>query len=78
MDCKGARQVIFLYVDNEMGEELHVAFERHMSICPHCARHIESTQKWLTLVRRRCLRVRAPEKLRQRILTSLRHRPFDV
>lgn len=72
MDCKGARQVIFLYVDNEMGEELHVAFERHMSVCPHCARQIEYTQKWLTLIRRRCIRVQAPERLRRRIISTLR------
>jgi len=78
MDCKRVRQVIFLYVDNEMGEELHVAFEQHMSVCPHCAQHIESTQRWLTLVKRRCSRVQAPESLRRRILTSLRHSPFDI
>ena len=72
MDCKGARQVIFLYVDNEMGEELHVAFERHMSVCPHCSQRIEYTQKWLTLIRRRCIRVQAPERLRRRIITTLR------
>ena len=78
MDCKGARQVIFLYVDNEMGEELHVAFEEHMSTCPVCAQRIEYTRRWLTLVKRRCTRVQAPERLRRRILTSLRHSPFDV
>jgi len=78
MDCKRVSQVIFLYVDNEMGEELHVAFEEHMSDCPHCAQRIEYTQRWLTLVKSRCLRVRAPESLRRRILTSLRHRPLDM
>jgi mycothiol system anti-sigma-R factor len=77
MDCKRVRQVIFLYVDNEMGEELHVAFEEHMSDCPHCAQRIEYTRKWLTLVKRRCSRVPAPDSLRRRILTSLRTSPFD-
>jgi mycothiol system anti-sigma-R factor len=78
MDCKRVRQVIFLYVDNEMGEELHIACEEHMSICPHCAQRIEYTRRWLTLVKRRCLRVQAPESLRRRIRTSLRHSPFDI
>lgn len=78
MDCKGARKVIFLYVDNEMGEELHVAFEQHMSDCPHCAQRIESTRQWLTVVKRRCLRVQAPDRLRRRILTSLRRSPLDI
>jgi anti-sigma factor (TIGR02949 family) len=78
MDCKGAKRVVFLYVDNEMGEDLHIAFEEHMSVCPRCARHIEYTRQWLTLVKRRCRRVPAPERLRRRILTSLRHSPLDV
>lgn len=77
MDCNGAKQVIFLYIDNEMGEEMLVSFERHMSVCPHCAQHIEHTRRWLTLVKRRCSRVPAPEGLRRKILTSLRHNPFD-
>ena len=78
MDCRGAKKVVFLYIDNEMGEELHVAFEQHMSVCPRCARQIEYTQNLLKLVKRRCARVQAPERLRRRILTSLRHSPFDV
>jgi len=78
MDCRGVRQVIFLYVDNEMGEELHIAFEEHISVCPHCAQRIEYTRNWLTLVKRRCSRVQAPESLRRRIRTSLRHSPIDI
>ena len=77
MDCKGAKRVVFLYVDNEMGEDLHIAFEEHMSVCPRCARHIEYTQNLLKLVKRRCTRVQAPERLRRRILTSLRHGTLD-
>ncbi len=78
MDCNGAKKVIFLYVDNEMGDELHVAFEEHTSSCPHCARRIEYTRQWLTLVKRRCLRVQAPESLRRRIISRLRSSPFDL
>lgn len=78
MDCKRVKQVIFLYVDNEMGEEVHLAFEEHMSECSHCAERIENTRRWLTVFRRSCLRVQAPESLRRRILTSLRHDPMDV
>jgi mycothiol system anti-sigma-R factor len=78
MDCRGARQVIYLYVDNEMGEELHISFEQHLSTCPHCAQRIEYTRQWLTLIKLRCDRVQAPERLRRRILTSLRHGSSDV
>ena len=73
MDCKGARQVVFLILDNEMGEDLHIDFEQHVSVCPVCAQHFHTARKTVTLVRRRCRRARAPESLRQRILSSLRH-----
>jgi mycothiol system anti-sigma-R factor len=74
MDCKRVREVIFLYADNELEEEVCVAIREHLVLCPHCARRIEYTTKILTIVRKRCTRASAPESLRQRILTGLPHR----
>ncbi len=74
MDCKRAKQVIFLYIDNEMEDELHLDFREHVSLCPRCARRIAYTRQWLAVVRSSCAKKRAPERLRRRILTSLRHR----
>jgi mycothiol system anti-sigma-R factor len=78
MNCNGAKKVIFLYIDNEMGEELHLSFKEHVSLCPRCAQRIEYTRWWLAVVRSSCGRVRAPERLRRRILTSLPHRRGDL
>ncbi|MEE9562694.1 MAG: mycothiol system anti-sigma-R factor [Thermoanaerobaculia bacterium] len=74
MDCERVREVIFLYADNELEEEVCLAIREHLVICPHCARRIAYTTKVLTIVRKRCTRALAPESLRQRILTGLPHR----
>lgn len=74
MKCSKVREVVFLYTDNEMEEELLIAFREHLVICPECARRLDYTRRVLTVLRSRCARARAPERLRQRILTSLPHR----
>ena len=74
MDCIRVREAIFLYTDNELEEELFVAFREHLVDCPHCARKIDYTIKVLALVRKSCAGASAPESLRQKILTSLPHR----
>jgi mycothiol system anti-sigma-R factor len=72
MNCSRAKEIIFLYTDNELKEELLVALQEHEVICPQCARRIAYTRKLLTVVRQGCTRTRAPESLRKKILTSLR------
>jgi mycothiol system anti-sigma-R factor len=74
MDCNGVKRVLFLYFDNEMGEAVQVDLQHHISVCPVCAKEYHAVRKTVALVRRRCSRVRAPESLRQRILSTLRHR----
>lgn len=74
MDCRKAQEVVFLYTDNEMGEELLISFRSHMEICPHCAQYIRKAERLIMLVRKRCGREGAPARLRQRILTSFPHR----
>ena len=74
MNCTRVREVIFLYTDNEMEEELLISFTEHLVICPGCAKQIEYTQRVLSVLRKGCTKARAPERLRRRILTSLPHR----
>ncbi len=74
MNCRKVREVLFLYTDNEMEEELLISFKEHMEHCPPCAQQITRTQRLLLLVRKRCHRVQAPASLRERILTSFPHR----
>jgi mycothiol system anti-sigma-R factor len=73
MNCKRVREIIFLYADNELGDDLLVSVQEHVVLCPQCAREVDYTRRMLTVVRKRCTRTRAPEGLRKKILTSLRH-----
>ncbi len=74
MDCKRVVEVIFLFFDNEMDEELLTPFRDHVSHCGDCAKRIDYTRKLLMVVRQRCLRCTAPDRLRHRILFNMPHR----
>ena len=77
MDCnckKIHEELVFLYADNEMGQEMLVAFKSHLARCPECAHDAEFTRKLLMVVRQRCGRTTAPNSLRERILAALPHR----
>ena len=73
MDCRKVREVVYLYADNEMDAELLIAFREHVAICSECARRTVYVERLITVVRKRCVRTAAPDRLRQRILSSLRH-----
>lgn len=72
MNCTRFRETIFLYTDNEMEEELLVAFREHLVLCPECARQIDYTRRVRALLKQGCSKSRAPERLRKRIIISLR------
>jgi mycothiol system anti-sigma-R factor len=74
MDCKRVSEVIFLFFDNEMDDDLLAPFRDHVGRCGDCAERMDYTRKLLLVVRQRCLRCNAPERLRHRILLSLPHR----
>lgn len=74
MDCKRISEVIYLFFDNEMEEDLLAPFKAHVDRCPSCADRVGKTRKILVLVRERCTRCCAPEHLRLKILTSMPHR----
>ena len=74
MNCQRAAEVIFLYVDDEqMEEDLKELFQRHLERCPRCNQRAVFIRKLFVVFRSRCTRHVAPPRLRQRILTSLRH-----
>jgi mycothiol system anti-sigma-R factor len=74
MDCKEVGMALFLFFDNEMEEELLAPFRDHVAQCGHCAKRMSYTRKLLVIVREKCVRCSAPDRLRHRILTSLPHR----
>lgn len=74
MDCKRFREVVFLFIDDEMGEELREPFHQHLECCPPCLHHATYAKKFIFLIRERCVRRAASAALRERILASLPHR----
>ena len=75
MNCKQIKEeMIFLFADNEMGQELLIAFRRHVSDCPHCAREAKHARTFLAVLRERTVRRSAPRGLRSKILASFPHR----
>jgi len=71
MDCKRVYEVMYMFIDDEMDDELVPTFRSHVDGCPPCARRMDFTRRLLLTVRERCVRHSAPERLRSRILVSL-------
>lgn len=74
MDCSKFEEIVFLYSDNQLEKELVVLYRQHIDLCPECARRAVYANRLLVILRQRCERATAPERLRQRILASLPHR----
>ncbi len=72
MDCSRFEEIVFLYSDNQLEQELVVLYRQHIELCPRCAHKAVYTERLLTILRRRCNRATAPEELRERILAGLR------
>jgi mycothiol system anti-sigma-R factor len=74
MECQRVRETMFLVSDNEVDADVLSPFRQHLGACPRCAQHYDYLQRLLGLVRERCLRMAAPDHLRERILGSFPHR----
>lgn len=75
MNCKQVmEELVFRLVDDDLAQDLIVAYRHHLEHCPHCAQCTQRTQYVLTLVRERSPRRQAPKRLRVKILASLPHR----
>lgn len=74
MDCKRVKECRFLFLDNELEDDLLAPFREHLRECGICERQVSYTKKFLLVVRSRCTRYSAPDGLRRRILTRLPHR----
>jgi Putative zinc-finger len=74
MDCKQTHPLIFLFADDEPGDEMLVALRDHLEVCPRCAQHAHYARRFVTIVRERFIRCPAPTHLRDRILAVMPHR----
>jgi mycothiol system anti-sigma-R factor len=78
MNCREVSSILFLFFDNEMEDDLLAPFRDHVAGCGECARRMDYTRKLLLIVREKCVRCSAPERLRYRILTNLPHRASEL
>ncbi|MBZ0111084.1 MAG: hypothetical protein K8J08_01350 [Thermoanaerobaculia bacterium] len=71
MDCQRIHESMFLVSDNELEDEFIIVFREHLDCCTGCSNRFEYVTQLLTIVRKRCHRVTAPEGLEIRIRRSL-------
>lgn len=73
MDCEKTEELIFLVLDNQMGPDEVVAYERHVSLCPTCARRAKLTHLLMEFVKKqhRATQRCAPQRLRLKIRARL-------
>lgn len=69
--CREAMAAVFLFFDNEMEEDLLEPFRDHVSSCSDCAKRMDYTRKLLLIIRERSIRCKAPQRLVDRIRSSL-------
>lgn len=75
MDCKKVmEELVFRLVDDDLAQDVILAYQQHVQCCPHCARCTKRTRYVLTIVRERTARLQAPKRLRLKILAGLPHR----
>lgn len=75
MDCKKVmEELVFRLADDDLAQDLIVAYRQHVECCPHCARRTKRTRYVLTVVRERTARLQAPKSLRLKIIAGLSNR----
>lgn len=78
MDCSRFEEILFLSCDDgQLEQETILLYRQHVELCPECARRAAYTSRLLAVLRQRCRRAAAPDRLREKILSSLPHRGVD-
>ncbi len=79
MNCqKVHEELAFLFADAELDGDDLADFNHLLSRCPHCAQRTRFTTRFLTVIRIRSGRSRAPHELRTRIVAALSGDTADV
>ncbi|HEX2254266.1 MAG TPA: hypothetical protein VHQ65_13425 [Thermoanaerobaculia bacterium] len=79
MDCKRAREMMYVFVDERThhhdgalrDDELAGSYWNHLDDCGHCKQKAVFTRRVVLVVRQRCARHSAPQRLRERIQVIL-------
>lgn len=67
MSCENTRSMIHGYLDDELGLDGTMAFERHVAECPSCSLELEDYKALRAKMRNSSLYYQAPAELRVRI-----------
>lgn len=70
-DCEQLREVLSLFIDNELDEDVAHSLRLHADLCPACADAVD-VQRHLRALLRRCCEQSAPEEVRARVITRIR------
>lgn len=70
--CSGVLRDVWLFLDNEMDPANRAKVQQHLDECSPCLVEAGLDQKLKQLLHRKCGGDRAPEQLRDRLVTQLR------
>ena len=72
MLCNEYKRVVYFFLDGSLGSRKIVEFESHRELCPDCESRITIHRKLRDFIRKRLAPVSAPERLKMRLVQSLR------
>jgi mycothiol system anti-sigma-R factor len=72
MLCDDVRRVVYFFLDGSLGQRKLLEFETHLQICHECEARTAVHRRLRDFVRRRLAPERAPERLKVRVVQSLR------
>ncbi len=73
MDCHDAQTLMHAYLDGELDASTTLEYEQHLRTCPACAPRLAEQKVLQTAMKADALYYKAPEHLRDRLRSSLRH-----
>ena len=78
VDCRQVIERVYLYLDGELTIDDCATIQDHLDECAPCLREYGVEREVRALIARSCGCDRAPESLRQRVLTRLREVRLEV
>jgi len=72
MLCNEYKRVVYFFLDGSLGSRKIDEFESHRQLCPDCETRITLHRRLRDFIRKRLAPVSAPERLKIRLVQSLR------
>lgn len=72
MLCDDVRRVVYFFLDGSLGQRKLVEFETHIQLCHDCQERTAIQRRLRDFVRKRLTPITAPERLKIRVVQSLR------